>query len=497
MSTIVAGLPVLPFADDLTATLMCKDPLTGDDHQVLVKDLGYTPEGSGAVPQGLQEHLRANAIQLISYIPIAMRAAVLDFTSGADMAPYVQACVDAAKGRFIYACSGRYRLGQAVISSKPINMFGDGNGCGPGPAAIANSECTQFLVMFSAGDVFYAEDNQPSIFRDFQIQTDTPWRPRTSGAGIHISGPSGSTNCNSVVQGVGLIAQYTGLRLNRTQMPRTLNNYFGSWERCGVHATTTSGVEGSGGLIQGNHFYGDSGSTAQLSCVTLQVGYAWVTNNLVLGAAYGVQLAVASHPAGGVYVYDNWIENQGSGSVVLSTADGNAASMVKIRGNGFSNVAFVGAYAGSIIVQDYNSGTQWLDDLEIHSNVHRHLLSVNHRFIWLQSARTWSIHHEQFENLGAGASTIGIDCQTFAGAALQGGTIESCKFRGTFAGGKYRTTAATRVVSLVDDLLFSQLPTPVRNGSMIYVSDGKAGNPVTGSGTGCFAYRLNGVWRSP
>lgn len=33
------------------------------------------------------------------------------------------------------------------------------------------------------------------------------------------------------------------------------------------------------------------------------------------------------------------------------------------------------------------------------------------------------------------------------------------------------------------------------NGSMFYVSDGTAGNPLTGAGTGCFAFRDQGVWK--
>jgi hypothetical protein len=497
MTTIVAGLPVIPFADDETASLMCKDPATGDDSQVLVKNLGFTPEGVGAVPQGLQDHLRSSAIQLISFVPTAMRAAVLNFTSGADMTPYIQACVDAAKGRFIYAMAGRWHVHSSIFSGKPIRMFGDGNGCGPGPSAIANTECTQFHVNFSAGDVFYVESNYPSVFRDFQILTAVANRPRTSGAGIHISGPPGSTNANSMVQGVGMSVQYDCVKLTRCVMSRITDNYFDWWERSGVIAQTTAGIEGGGGLIQGNYFFGKSGSTSQLSCITLQVGYTWVTNNLILGAAYGVQVAIAAHPAGSIHINDNWIENQGTAGVLAVSIDGNASSMVKIHRNEFSNIEFTSAFAASIVVGDYNLGTDWLDDLEIASNVHRHSLSVNHRVIWVQSGRTVSIHHEQIENIGAGASTTGIDCTTFAGAALKDVAISENKFRGTFALGKYRTNAASTVVDLFNKLTVAELPSPVANGSFIYAANGNTGSPVTSGGPGCFAYRRGGVWRSP
>jgi hypothetical protein len=461
-----------------------------------VTDLGYfTQTGTGAVLQGLQDYLRDNAVHLLDFIPTAERAAILAFTSTTDVSSYVQACVDAAAGRFIYVRAGRYRLGSGISSTSPINMFGDGNGCGPGAASIANSGCTQFVVAFSSGDVFYVEDNQPSIFRDFQLNTLLANRPRSSGAGIHISGPSGSVNANSVVQGVGMTQQYDGVKLTRTQMSRTVWNYFDGWVRNAVYALTSSGVEGSGGVIRDNYFFGTSGSTSQVSCVRSEVGYVWVTNNLMIGANVAVEIQAANYPAGSIHVLDNWIENQGSYGIRVSSLDGNAISMLNICRNEFSNVSFVSSFAASIVIADYSSGTDYLDDVRIAYNVHRHVLSVNHRFIWVQSGRTVNISHEQMENLGVGASTIGVDLSSLASAALKAPVIvEGCQFRGTFGSGKYLTTSVTKVVDH-NGLTAAELPSTIGDGSFIYVTDGAPGTvPVTGSSTGCFAERLNGVW---
>lgn len=53
------------------------------------------------------------------------------------------------------------------------------------------------------------------------------------------------------------------------------------------------------------------------------------------------------------------------------------------------------------------------------------------------------------------------------------------------------------VVGIINDTIngitFSNLGTPA-NGSTVYCPDGTIANPVAGSGTGCFAKRLNGVW---
>jgi hypothetical protein len=57
------------------------------------------------------------------------------------------------------------------------------------------------------------------------------------------------------------------------------------------------------------------------------------------------------------------------------------------------------------------------------------------------------------------------------------------------------TTAPTRGkwLDFVNNITFANLGTPA-NGSMVYCADGTIASPVAGSGTGCIAKRLNGVW---
>jgi len=50
-----------------------------------------------------------------------------------------------------------------------------------------------------------------------------------------------------------------------------------------------------------------------------------------------------------------------------------------------------------------------------------------------------------------------------------------------------------KTIDYVNNIAFASLGTPA-NGSMIYCPDGTIANPVAGSGTGCMAKRLNGVW---
>jgi len=50
-----------------------------------------------------------------------------------------------------------------------------------------------------------------------------------------------------------------------------------------------------------------------------------------------------------------------------------------------------------------------------------------------------------------------------------------------------------KIIDYRNNITFANIGTPA-NGSIIYVPDGTIANPVAGSGTGCIAKRLNGVW---
>jgi hypothetical protein len=53
--------------------------------------------------------------------------------------------------------------------------------------------------------------------------------------------------------------------------------------------------------------------------------------------------------------------------------------------------------------------------------------------------------------------------------------------------------AIGKIIDNINGITFANLGTP-SNGSMVYCPDGTIANPVAGSGTGCMAKRLNGVW---
>lgn len=410
-----------------------------------------------------------------------------------DDAPAIQAAITWAAGRAIYAPVGQYRMNSGVSSTGPINLFGDGNGAGPGPAAQANSNVTQFVIYSSTATAFSVTGNYPSIFRDFQVSVAGANRPATAGYGIAISGPVGSTNANSKISNINLVGCYNGIHLTQTFMPTVTGCNFDSFINDGINIDTSAAVEGGAGNIYANTFYGTSGSITQNACINSQVGYGHIHHNLLLGAAYGVNFSPTAHAAGALRITDNFIENQGTAGITAVSGDGALAAMLEIGRNEFSNVAFLTNFTASILIFDYAAGTPWLDTLFISGNVHRHLLDVNKRFIWIQSGKAVIVESEQMYNLGAGTSTYGIDINTFSAAGLAApAIIRDCQFLGSFSGAKYLSTTTTQIFDQ-QGLTFAQRPT-VANGSIIYISDGTIANPVAGGGTGCLAKRLNGVW---
>jgi hypothetical protein len=473
----------LAIADDAADWINVWDTSAGGVRKVLGQNLGFTQSGSGATLRGLQAKLRDDFISVKDF------GAVGD--NNTNDTPAIQAAIDAAAGRTIYFPRGIYRVDSGLTSVLPLHMVGDTSGGGPGTISVNNA--SMIICNFASGNVLTHTSNYPCVIDGISFNTTVAMRPRSGGAAIHITGPASSTNANSVVQNCVFSQQYIGVRLTRCALPRVINNYFEVWVNRGVLAETTAGFEGGGGLITGNYFFGTSGSTTQGACVQLSVGYAWVTQNLILGAQYGVQIAVAANPAGSIHINDNWIENQGLDSIIAQSSDGNACAMLHICRNEFSNVSHVTNYAASIGIFDYSSGTDWIDDILICDNVHRHIVDTNFKYIWIQSGRTVTVSREQFENLGTGSGTVGVST-TLAGAALKAPIlIENCQFRGTFSA-KYVLTSACKVVDH-NGVTVAELPATIADGSFIYASDGTAGTvPVTGGGTGCFAERINGVW---
>jgi hypothetical protein len=123
------------------------------------------------------------------------------------------------------------------------------------------------------------------------------------------------------------------------------------------------------------------------------------------------------------------------------------------------------------------------------------------------TATNWVLDHLLFRNNSA---NVAIQLTT---ANCGPGQIIAPRFTSTVTAGQISVAASAtnNTVEILDPIgyiatpangtirnmnpgvLFANLGAPA-NGSMVYCPDGQTTNPVVGTGTGCIAKRLNGVW---
>lgn len=404
-----------------------------------------------------------------------------------DDQPAIQATFDFAAGHSVRGRKKSYRLDRPVVT-EVMNFQGIGKGSAviavaPDLSAVLGDDfCTRFVANFPDGDVIVAKSQYPSIFRDAQIDSMVP---RTSGAGIFLSGPDTAaipdlkTQTGSIIDNVAFDHQFECIVGYGVRMPSITNCFGTSWKANGVRMSTPNGTESSFGAITRCFWWGNSGSTTQESCIKLEVGYGSVDHNLLLGAAIGTLIKPKDSSAGSPRVTDNWIENQGiAGTVAYSGGGGFGTAMMVIASNSYSNIECMASYVASISLPDYPAGTDFSVDTRIESNVHRHnVIKEDFRFILLQSGRNVVVSGEQFENINPAHTAPAIS--TLVYGSVGAGTqlispvqVLDCTFTGRFDQ-RYKFDVPDRIVVRDQQAItHSQYPVNVADGSVFYVSDG-------------------------
>jgi hypothetical protein len=354
--------------------------------------------------------------------------------------------IQVAAGEQIYVPPGQYRLDRPVTTTLPVNLVGAGHGCGPGPAAISNSNCSQFYIAFSGGTAIRVENLGPSTFRglQFNVAPANRGRPPTAIALVGPASPAPRTTANSIIDACGFSNPDIAIRLIRPIMPRIRDCYFDSWRTAGVHAVTTPGVESSSGCVENNYFFGESNAaTKQGPCVYTECGYGTVARNLLLGATVGVRLHAKNNPVGSPKIYQNWIENQSRFGVWVTGEPPPApagaldwCTMLEIAENEFSNVEFASNLEAHVGITGHGlprEDTDWISTIAIRNNIFRSQLAKNSKFIWLATGRNVRISGNLIHCLGGGAPH-GIQCTGWSVNTQLKEPITICdnQFLGTF-----------------------------------------------------------------
>lgn len=231
------------------------------------------------------------------------------------------------------------------------------------------------------------------------------------------------------------------------------------------------GDQGDGEVTRGTWFSTDNAAGAGVQY--LSGGILRFQNNKVIGGLDCFQIAWNYISSLGPLVVGNSIEGGCTHGISIS-------SPVALSGGTFTNNE-IGVAGTPFFVQPTATWSNW-------TATGNHIRSVTGNTGFdVSTSSNFTIANNTFENIDGVASTAYV--------------IRSTAANGTVRPGSVSTTSSTltnlSTTTLIDDqrgMAFASLPTVAKDGSRIFVTDGTAGNPCTGSGTGATAFRQNGAW---
>lgn len=409
---------------------------------------------------------------------------------GTNDAPELQALIDAAAGRTARLGIGAFSLNAGVTTSAPVVIEGINPATGPGPAAQFSSYDTELFNNFDNAYSLTVTSNLSSRIEHVKVNTAVAERPMTAGGGISLCGPTGVTSQGHKIYNYAATNQYNALHFLLPSYPLVFGSYFDTTVNAAALYETENTDEGAGGFFTWNWFYGEGGKVTGAGILT-RVGYIHVNDNMLIGEAYAVDISVRDFPAGSIRVINTNMENQGYGGIRARTTDGEDASMLIFHGNEFSNISFADAYVADVLIESY--GSVWLDTVSIVNNVSRHVWTntAGGAVYDIRSGTRVLVANNVVSLLGGSDNDTRI---VKVGAQAEDVYVTGQVFDQSVVTTPYELTAETTLFDVNNGITFAQLPT-CKNGSIVYVSDGKAGsNPLVGSGSGTWAMRQGSAW---
>lgn len=124
----ISGLTDETSVNDEADSVPFYDASAGLNRRALIKNLGFTQSGTGALLRDLQGKLR-DSLSVLDFIPKAEHAAIRARTTTTNVATYIQAAidaVDASGGGVVYFPAGLYVSGALTLRDRVVCM-GDGS----------------------------------------------------------------------------------------------------------------------------------------------------------------------------------------------------------------------------------------------------------------------------------------------------------------------------------------------------------------------------------
>lgn len=405
----------------------------------------------------------------------------------------LQAAINAASvdGGIVQMPAGDILLGQQITMTKAITLRGVGMSPGvssfPGTSLAVRDSATTLIANFASDDIITFTGMQGPTFEDFQIDSNVV---RTNGAGIRINsaGNLGNPVAGALIRRVQTFQMYYGFYLYGPAYPVVTECRHISWLHTGLVITGDPAYESSGGIVSHNVFFDITGTS--YACIDCHVGYTDIVENALIGSNVAVYWTTDIFAAGRCRIANNIIENNTTVGILCNNG-GTAisAAMLMIQDNEFSTNSSVAQ--GHIIIQ---AGTaNWLDNVQITGNNFRSQLTAPSATFISVSAGTNILIKDNVMN-GFSGSAYGIGTGGWVTSPI---LILDNIFTGSWTA--HYSLTNNSVVRDFTGMTVAQLGA-WSNGSLVYVTDGKATNLPTGNytvisgGSGVLAHHQNGAW---
>lgn len=412
----------------------------------------------------------------------------------------IRNAITAAAGNPVFLPEGDYSVtcvgaGCDIFSSTDqIQVYGIGNGQGPGPASQTATNASRFRIQCSTCNLFKVTSIYPSIFRDFAVNVEPGARPH-SGIGVYLIGTGTSRVSNYKVLNLAFLNVGTGVRVVRPQWGVISGSYFDSWTTAGIYFETSLAVEGSGGFVSQNYFFGTT--TTPGFAFYSEVGYTILDGNEILGGLDSVRFNIKNIAAGFIKVTNNTIENFGQVGIHISRGDvlgTTVAAMVMLQGNEFSEVSAVAT--ASIQIDEDTTLPAWIKDGLITGNISRNVMKAGAKHFWIQAGQNMQVTGNIIEELGANNPTgIYVNGATINTGLVAPFNVFDNIVTGTTSQYVFAANPAAQLRD-VNGMTLANVPANIGNGSQVFITNADpASGPCTavGAQTGAMAFKQNGA----
>ncbi len=391
-------------------------------------------------------------------------------------------------GGVVFFPPGFYLVSSFIQISAGAILLGSGAAVGAGTG---NSGGTVIRMTNPNDDIFYVESNEGVVFRDMAI--DAPGVTMAGGtAGIRITERTlASINRQSRVENCAIRNMFDGIVLDLAADFVLANSKIQDYLNIGLYTRSIgAGMEDSGGqnAIYGNVIWDLNVGTSQACIRYDKGGDLRVTNNKLLGGDYGFRLVLDDGPTGTLTFAGNSVEQQAIYCMRFEQGvSGKKWSNAAVTGNQFSVLGPVNAQGVFSVVAGISAN--WIDGITFTGNVCNMGTTQAQPHINIQDGTGVTIANNEMTNLSnSGPTAIAV------GGNATGVRVLDNNIR-DYPSGKYAAGInANTILRDLTGLTFSALPAP-QNGSEIYVTDGtKNSDPLTGSGSGAWARRIQGAW---